>query len=121
MREATPLRPHVAKLAATPNPLYHDHLLPWLEQVGCVLQQLDPTQADFLERPIAGIEAIEEGYQTLKAYLLEQGASGGLSVEKMDELIRYCSDLRRLLKQAHKAAHTLNSVHPHQENAPQFA
>ncbi len=121
VREATPLRPHVAKLAATPNPLYHDHLLPWLEQVGCVLQQLDPTQADFLERPIAGIEAIEEGYQTLKAYLLEQGASGGLSVEKMDELIRYCSDLRRLLKQAHKAAHTLNSVHPHQENALQFA
>lgn len=77
-----------------------------------LLSQLDPAHNDF--QPPAGnlLHVFEADYQALKARLLQAGAAGTLDIERMDQLMNGFSALRRLLKQAYKAAAVLGILTP---------
>ncbi len=56
----------------------------------------------------AGLQDLESSYQSLKSWLLEEGAQGRMPVAEMDARLRAASATRRAMQQAAKAARLLN-------------
>lgn len=80
-------------------------------QAGALLETLDPERKPPAPADVnAGLLALEEHYQSVKAHLLEAGAQGLLPVTEMDARLRAASILRRALQQGSKAALLLNGV-----------
>ncbi len=81
-------------------------------RAAALLNQLDPAKNDFQPPPADLLQGFEADYQALKATLLQAGAAGTLDIEHMDQLMDGFSALRRLLKQAYKAAALLSTLTP---------
>ena len=78
-------------------------------QAEALLDAVDPEmKPNGIPHVEAGLQALEEHYQSLKSHLLEAGAQGHLPVAEMDARLRAASATRRAMQQAVKAVRLLN-------------
>ena len=78
------------------------------KKVVQILEQTDASRADYdAETAKAGLQTINEEYQTVKSALLRAGAVGQLSTRKMVRHLELLSEIRRIADQAEKGARFL--------------
>jgi phosphate:Na+ symporter len=92
------------------HPASHQAVADLLALSGELMMQLNPDTEPFSPLSDAQMQGFEQCYHHAKNELLHAGVNVHLDVQRMDQLLRSLSTLRRVMEHASKAAVRLNTV-----------